>query len=240
MPRSVPAQDAKIGKKIDFLAAELGTAMAPLGFTRKSRKLWRDSGAGDERCFEIFDFQGGKWNEGSTGKFCINLGVQFPALLNITGQLLGEPWRTDIAQHPDTAAAAVRGRLDAALPAQREPWWVREMAAGRDIWFTIGPSTDLAALSAVLVRTAHNYVVPWLEKSASFEGMFNSADQLGQHYLFRVIVDALRGRTEDARCRFIASCAARLQEPALGRVTAWLQAQGVCLDQGLLADGPDR
>jgi hypothetical protein len=232
MPRSVPARDAKIGKKIEFLAAELGAAMAPLGFKRKSRKLWRETGAGSERCFEVIDLQGDKWNEGSTGKFCINIGVQFPVLLQVTGELLDEPWRMAIAPEPDTAASCIRGRLDAALPAQREPWWTSEMAAGRDIWFKIGTSTDLAALSAVLIQCANAYVVPWLEKGASFEGMFNSADRMGEHFLFRLIADALRGRKEEARNRFINDCAPRLQEPALGRVTHWLQGQGVEIGDG--------
>lgn len=232
MPRAAPGSDAKIGKKIDFIAAELGAALAPLGYTRKSRTLWRESGLGQERCFQVLDLQGDKWNEGSEGKFCMNIGVQFPELIRIVAELLGEEWRLAYVSKPDTAATAIRGRLQTVLPAQRESWWTAEMDSGRDIWFNITAKTDLLALSTAVTKAAQDYVVPWQDRNGSFDGLATS-DQFGEHFLLQIVANVLRGRADAARAMFLTLAVQRLPESALARVKAWMMEQGIDVDAAI-------
>lgn len=227
MPRAVPNADAKIGKKMDFIAAELGAALAPLGYIRTARRLWRESGSGEQQCFQVIELQGDKWNEGSHGKFIVNMGVQFPALLRLVGELQDQAWRTELANTPDTAAAAIRGDLGTALPGHPEDWWLPEMEGASGIWFQIGEATDLAALAAVVIKCAGQYVVPWLNRHASFAGLLGTPDTFIKEFASRLVANVLLGRQEEAQGMFMASGVERLDEGSFARIKAWLVARGV-------------
>ena len=55
MARSIPPAEEKIGKKIDFVAAELGDALKPLGFRRQGRRFWREAPEAGEVVFHLLD-----------------------------------------------------------------------------------------------------------------------------------------------------------------------------------------
>lgn len=230
MARTAPTADAKIGKKMDYLAAQLGDALAPSGFTRKARRLWRERGSGDERCFHVIDLQGDKWNEGAVGKFCINMGVQFPSLLKHLADMFDQPWHRELAEQPDTASCCPHGRLDDALPVQSAAWWTPGMVAGKDIWFEIQAGTDLALLSDVLCRSATAYLLPWLDARGSLVALFN-APGLGAHpYCQHLIAGVLLDRHADVAADFAENGARRLSGGAFAEAKTWLEAHGVQCD----------
>lgn len=222
MPGAVPDADAKIGKKIDYLAAELLEALAPQGFRRKARKLWRESGDGDLLCFEVIDLQGNKWNEGSTGTFCVNIGVQFPALLRKLDDMDGAPWLSERADVPDTALATIRGRLHDVLPPAREPWWTKEMGP-HDIWFEVKGTTGLGALSEVLNKSALMYIHPWLARHASLEAVVNMRQPMSSSSV-EIAACLLLGRPADAQALLLAAKDQETDPARFERIKALLDA----------------
>lgn len=227
MARTVPNHDAKIGKKIDFLAAELGDALQVHQFTRKARRLWRKAGEGQQQYFHVMDLQGNKWNEGSVGKFCINIGVQFPALIRLFAELSGQAWRVELADEPDTASSCPSVRLDDALPAQREQWWPAEMDASHDIWFEIKADTDLTVLAAALRRAALEYLLPWFERNSSFDTIFATHSREMLVHCFRIICGVLAGRKEEVRALFLEKGSQWFSADMHEKTKVWLEQNGI-------------
>lgn len=162
---AAPAADAKIGAKIDYVAKCLGERLKPHGFTRKNRVLHRTLGDGVAACTQLIDLQGDKWNEGRRGKFTVNLGVCFPALLELQAGLPGLEW---IAQHvkPNDIAfgpGGFQGRLNNAVPPQRDTRWPSELKHGEDFWAQIEDTTDLAALAEGVALAVFDHALPWLD-----------------------------------------------------------------------------
>lgn len=164
---AAPAADAKIGTKIEYLMkAHLGPALRVHGFERKGRTVWREAGEGEARVLQVVNLQGNKWNEGSTGSVCMNLGVQFVEQARRYAAEPGQEWFAPYVGKPDEAACQVRERIDAVLPEAREAWWPDGLVRGRDHWFEIKAKTDLDALGDTLARLAVLYALPWLERAA--------------------------------------------------------------------------
>ncbi|GHA68418.1 DUF4304 domain-containing protein [Cognatilysobacter bugurensis] len=172
MPTECPAADAKIGRKIDYLVVgHLAPALAPLGFQRKARVLWRDEGEGEARVLQVVNLQGGKWNEGSAGEVCLNLGTQFVERMRRAAAQPGNEWMAGYVGVPDDAACQVRTRIGGTLPTTREAWWPDTLGPAQDTWLQIDMRTDLDELGALIARLVTEYGLPWLERASRGEAV---------------------------------------------------------------------
>lgn len=164
---AVPGADARIGVKIDFVAKFLGERLKPLGYSRRGRTFHRvvGDGDGDSECVQLLDLQGDKWNEGGRGKFTVNLGVRFPALLALQAKLPGLEW---IGEHVKPTQIAFgpggfQGRLNDAVSPTRDPRWPNELRNGDDFWATIDETTDLSALAEGLAVAVVDHTPAWFD-----------------------------------------------------------------------------
>jgi Domain of unknown function (DUF4304) len=226
-----PAATEKIGKKIDYvMATHLVPALALHGFKRKARTAWREVGDGPTRALQVVNLQGFKWNEGSNGKFCINLGVQFPALTELMATRPGSEWLHDGAGKPDEPSCNLRTRIDGALPEQREAWWPEGLQRGHDHWFEIGPGTDLEVLGTKIARLVVEYGLALLEENS------NPARLLTESYpgwwfspgpLWRIAAGVLLGRHEEAKALREASRQQLAEMRDAANADAWLASIGL-------------
>jgi hypothetical protein len=226
-----PACDARIGKKIDYLvAAHLAPGLAGNGFARKARTLWRAVGEGEARALQTINLQGHKWNEGGRGSFCLNFGIQFPALHAALATHPRFGWMAEWVDVPDEAAATLRTRIDTMLPASRENWWPAGLKAGRDHWFAVDERTDLDALGAALLRLVLDYGLSWL-KVDSDPARFAHGQELAWTMrpgpLWQVVLLQLLGQPQAAVERFRAARAEILRHPVSEDIEPWLRARGL-------------
>lgn len=164
-----PEPDARIGARIDFLARRLAEALKPAGFKRRSRVLFRELGESVHRCVQLIGFQGDKWNEGRWGKFTINLGVCFPALLDLQKELPGLEWIGEHVNPYDLAfgPGGFEARLGDALAGERSPRWPEALKPREDFWAEIDADTDLIDLSQRLNAAVQDLALPWLEQRST-------------------------------------------------------------------------
>lgn len=227
--RKTPSCDSKIGKKIEYIVAELEDAVTDLGFKRKSRCIWRETGCGIERCFQTIELQGWKWNEASEGKFAVNLSIKFPEVLTLETEMTGDPWLGEIANDP-MKAANLDIRLNEILPANREDWWTPEMDSKRDLWFEIKETTDLSALSEILRKSFFEYVSPWFERASNLEFLFSSTDRKPTSVTSRLCAGVLLNREDQVVRLFSESGSTRLSEWRFEAAKKWLQSRGHSLE----------
>lgn len=232
MARSTPSADDKIGKKIDFVAAELGDALKPLGFRRQGRRLWHETAEAGDVVFHLLDLQGDQWNAGSQGRFTLNLGVQRPALTRQFVELSGQQFHLQGIDQP-FGTTCIDGRLGAVLPAEREPDWLPELEPGVDVWFTIGSGTDLAALAAGLARAVQRFVPPWFARHGTLAGLW--AGESGAMPIYpvtacRLIAGVRLGHTAEVATLFAEKGSVWFASPSHhAAVKTWLLAQGVAV-----------
>ncbi len=177
---TVPAAADKIGSKIDYIAKVLAEQLKPAGFRRRARVLLRESGEGAQRCVQLVDLQGDTWNQGSDGRFTVNLAVCFPALLDLQKDLPGLEW---LAQHGNPYSTAlgpggVTTRLSDAMGEARSAAWPEALRAGEDFWADIDARTDLADLARRLAAAVTDLALPWLERRSTLSA-FAAAEGSG-------------------------------------------------------------
>jgi hypothetical protein len=230
-PRAIPSADAKIGRKIDYVAAaHLAPALAPHGFARQARTLWRERGEGNARALQVVNLQGYKWNEGSRGSFCVNLGVQFPALHELLAARPGHDWMRPWIGRADEAACTLRARIDEVLPDRRDAAWPPGLARGEDHWFGIGEDTDLAALGTLVAALVVEHALPWLDEAGDLAACFEG--RTGRHRLapppsWRVAAGVLLGRTDEAAALYRTLREAIAEREPVDAVEAWLASIGL-------------
>lgn len=177
---AVPESDSKIGAKIDFLVKHLSEHLKARGFRRRARVIYREHGDGPHRCVQLIGFQADKWNQGQWGKFTINLGVCFPALLDLQKDLPGLEW---ISQHTSPYDLAFgpggfQARLSDALGEEYDPRWPESLRAKKDFWAEIDAKTDLGCLAEGIDAAVLDLALPWIERRstlASFGSIPGSA-----------------------------------------------------------------
>ena len=216
----------RIGKKIDYVTRRIEGALKPIGFVRHSRRLARTVGEGAARRVEIVDLQGDKWNSGSRGRFTVNLGVKFPALIGLQAQMPGLEW---LAQHADSAdlggmAGTFQTRLGFVLPAARESWWLPDFPdTPRDLWIAIEDASDLGAIGEAVGRAVREYGLPWIEQHAVLSA-FDRSDP-----------DATGWIDRDAMCAALLKGDVPRAALRLREAPPWKMALGDAQYDGLLA-----
>lgn len=87
---------------------------------KKDKRTFRRS---LERCVQVVNVQASSWNEGSSGRFTVNLGVYFSVLADLggIGRLTEKPLESD---------CLVRCRIGHLLPGGNDRWW--EVKADED------------------------------------------------------------------------------------------------------------
>ncbi|MFT3839790.1 MAG: DUF4304 domain-containing protein [Myxococcaceae bacterium] len=141
--------------------------LTPEGFKRDKRVLRRV--LPDVPSVQAINLQGSSGNLGSSGKFCVEIGVYFPAIAQLTASLR---WHAMPALEKAAAYDGhIRLRVNHLLPEQRESWWLPYMDRRRDLWFDVSSEHDLGDLREVLARMLREYVVPWLRLRATPEAM---------------------------------------------------------------------
>jgi hypothetical protein len=226
----LPAGDEKIGRKIDYLAAgHAAPALAGHGFRRKGRTLFRESGVGAHRCLAMLNLQGNPWNEGAAGRFCVNLGVQFPAVTLLMAEVPYLAWTADHAESKDEAACLLRARIDSTLPDAPEGWWPKGLRRGQDFWFEIDAGTDLPALGQTLARLLVEYAVPWLDTRSSLEGLLGPQDAGVDvaRPLASIAAAILLGRQKDAEAAFDDPAQLTRTADHFDAVKAWASRHGL-------------
>lgn len=225
-----PSVSEKVGKKIDYVVtAYLGPALARPGFNRKARSVWREIGDGSQRSLHVVNIQGSKWNEGSSGSFCINLGVQFPALHELIAMRPGKEWMREWIGRPDEAACTLRARVDDVLPSDRQEWWPQGLRCGCDHWFKIDDRTDLDALGDDVTRLVLEYALPWIEREGDLTALFEGNTSSSVSTTWQVAAGILLGRSAEAAKLYLASRDAVGQRERLAEVEAWLESIGLSL-----------
>jgi hypothetical protein len=238
----IPDADAKIGAKIDFVAKRLAEALHAEGFTRRTRVLFRERGEGPGRTVQLIAFQGDKWNEGKWGKFTINLGVCFPALLDLQKNLPGLEWIGQHANPYDVAfgPGGFEGRLGDALEGESSPRWPETLKPREDFWVQIDARTDLVALSDRVNAAVEDLALPWLQRRSALSafGQTDATSIRGPGPREQVLAAILAGNLDMARERLLASSPQRLasDRKQFDAVLALLQQHGVNVEGLVWAD----
>lgn len=222
--RALPAADAKVGAKIDYLAKRLGRLLAPLGFQRQGRRLQARTGEGPQSHWQLVQLQAGPWNEGPRGVFYVNLALQFPAIERVLAQREGQAWRLERIDTPDEASGHLRQRLEALLH-DAEP---QHALAGSEI--RIGADTDLARLADQLEAACRDTALPWLQQHGRLEALRDfTGSLLTADIPVRIAAAVALGDLAGAS-RLVAAHTARwgtFHAAALAELRRWLQALGV-------------
>ncbi len=169
---AAPGADDKIGKKIDHIAKRLGAALAPRGFACQARTLYGQQGQGVQRCWQIVNLQGNKWNAGSTGSFYVNVALQFPAIHELLGRMPGQEWRLAGADRPEEAAGQLRERVENLLPAGFAQRWPALASLAKDGRVQIDRGTDLDGLAAELSEALQSAALPWMQERSRLDCLY--------------------------------------------------------------------
>lgn len=165
---AVPAADDKAGKKIDYLAARLGQALAGDGFRRSGRNIVAEAGIGAERHCCIVNFQSGSWNSGPRGEFHVNVALQFPAIIEVLARMPGREWRLDTLAKPDEASAQLRERLDR----------LRHRSGAAAVSDRVTEDTDLPVLADTLIAALRDTALPWMASHGTLAAVRDYTESL--------------------------------------------------------------
>lgn len=108
---------------------------------RKAARTWRRR---VQDLTQVTNVQGSWTNEGTSGRFTINLGVYYPEAARIHGLF-------PVKGNPNESDCIVSERIGFLMP------------VGQDFWWTADADTDLELLGHELATTWSRHALPWLE-----------------------------------------------------------------------------
>lgn len=138
-----------IAKKIKLIAA---TGLHPLLKQAGFRKNGTHFSRIEQEALQVINVQSSQWNNASSGKFTLNIGVHFAVLAKM---LHG---KDPMPAVPKEYYCLIRRRVGTLLPAGNDHWWV------------VIPETDAEAVAAEVESAWKDYVSPWLEKMRTIAG----------------------------------------------------------------------
>lgn len=188
----------------------LGVPLIEAGFRRKGRVWTRTR---DDRT-DLVEMVLGKWNEGGSGRFTVELGVAYPGLLEEVAEIEGFQYYRPYLGKLAIEACQIRERIGFLLDSPSDRWWeVRSE----------GPIEPVGNEVAGFVATRG---FAWFEQQPS-EAAFGRFP--GATGLFQVVALIRHGDLERGR----QALASYLAEPRVvaagqaGLVAAWAAARGV-------------
>ncbi len=134
-------------KLIDqIVSTHLKPGLLAKGFRKQGANFWRDHG----EVIDVVNVQKSQWNSGQAARFTVNLGVYWKRI----HELLGKPLNT---VPPKEYHCTVRARL-CCLDSV-----TAEFPDGRDHWWEVTATTDLAATGAEVLERIERSGIPWLD-----------------------------------------------------------------------------
>ena len=186
----------------NVIRGDLAGRLKDAGYRRAARTFFAEFS--DHTC--VVNVQADKWNQGSSGRFTINLGVYFPELAQLmeTLPLSGV--------YPKEHECNVQERLGSL------------MHDGRDVWWEIDAGTDVAKLAGEVGNAWAAFGKPWLEQVSTLEGAH--AQLLNQYSYYQAAASALLLGRRDEALSLIQKSLER-HPRAAKKVGAWGQKHGL-------------
>jgi hypothetical protein len=182
-----------------ILRRGLDPALRAAGYKRRAHtfRLALPDGA-----WRVINVQGSKWNEGSNGRFTLNLGVHFPQVRAV----IGHP---PLTKPPKEWDCELRARIGNIRPDKQDYWWQFDQRS------------DLQAIADDVVDTWRTYGQPWLVR---YSDLRTARDELGD-YPFAIAASVALGEPDAARHWY----AAWRADPMFAnrRIPPWVQALGL-------------
>jgi len=136
-----------IGDRIEHVVR---TGLAPVLKKAGYRKTARTFRKSSESSTRVTNLQASWTNNGSEGRFTLNLGVYFPEAARIHGLLR-------VTDEPVESDCVVSQRIGFLMP------------GGRDHWWEVTELTDLDALAAQVAEAWERYGHAWLDEHTDIE-----------------------------------------------------------------------
>jgi len=138
---------SEIGSQIDRLVKEhLAPPLRAAGFRGSGRSFCRSAG----EAIQVVNVQSSKWNQGSEGKFTINLGVFFSTIARLV-----DPERVPVS--PKEYECTVRARIGKAL------------GSAQDLWWEVDSSTQTQVLGAQVSDLLMSAGLAWLDRNSQLD-----------------------------------------------------------------------
>jgi hypothetical protein len=140
-------------KLIDqIVSTHLKPALLAKGFRKQGSTFWRDRG----EVIDVMTVQKSQWNDGQAARFTVNMGVYWKRI----HELLGEPVKTIPPKENQCTVRERLGCLDSVTA---------EFPDGRDHWWEVTATTDLAATGGEVLERIERSGIPWLDRLHDLE-----------------------------------------------------------------------
>lgn len=192
-------------KRIDaIIRAELAPFLREVGFKKKARNFRREHA---DR-IDVINVQASRYNDVSSAKFTVNVGVYYPAIAEMSDALpvRGAPKEYDCTVH-------------ARIGTLRED--------RRDFWWTIELSSDDAAIAKDLAEKVGFFCLPWLERMGDLDTVKESMPSKNRSFIAAAIA-LHQGRRGEAQELF--DRALKEQPLARSKFVAWAKKHALVVE----------
>jgi hypothetical protein len=198
----------EIAKRIKQIVDRgLAPSLKQGGFRRNGMSFHRHHG----EALHVVNVQSSQWNSQASGKFTINVAVDFADVAKLL------PGWQPMPTTPKEYCCLLRMRVGNLLPDDRDHWW------------TVTPDTKTEEVSEELVGVWKTYIAPWLEKFKTVSSIADTDPAVLQNVFSQAAANVMLGdRTKAAQ--LIEGHIRHLQEDP-----TYLQPHNVKLKQDRLA-----
>jgi hypothetical protein len=146
----------EIAKRIKQIVDRgLAPSLRQAGFRRNGMSFHRLDG----EALHVVNVQSSQWNSRASGKFTINVAVDFADVTKLL------PGRQPMPTIPKEYCCVLRMRVGNLMPDNRDHWW------------TVTPETQDEHLTAELMTVWTDYIAPWLEKFRTVSSIAENPNQ---------------------------------------------------------------
>ena len=192
-------------KRIDgIIREELAPLLKEVGFKKKARNFHREHA---DR-IDVINVQASRYNDASSAKFTVNVGVYYPAIAEMSDAL-------PVKGAPKEYDCTVHSRLGALREDRRDFWW------------TIEPSSEDAYIAKDLAHNVRVYCVPWLERMGNLDAVKDTMASKNRSFIAAVIA-LHQGNRSEAQDLF--ERALKEQPLAKSRIVAWARKHALAVE----------
>lgn len=183
-------------KRIDaIIREELAPLLKEVGFKKKARNFHREHA---DR-IDVINVQASRYNDASSAKFTVNVGVYYPAIAEMSDAL-------PVKGAPKEYDCTVHSRIGALREDRRDFWW------------TIEPSSDHASIAKDLAQNVRVCCVPWLECMGNLDAVKDTMANKNRSFIAAAIALHQGNRSE---AQDFLDRALKEQPLARSRIVAW-------------------